>query len=108
MKRGRGRGKNPRSCEKILIILINAKGNEVTMDEIKHTLGNEIILDKLYTYFWELMMIGAKIDRKKNKQTILSVSLTNHEEMRQYAIDRGIIPPPPIELKPEDLMIGMN
>lgn len=108
MSKGRGRGKKTRDCEKLLIVLIHAEGKEVTIEEIKRTLASELNMNKFYNYFWELMMIGAKIDRKKKLQTVVSVSLRNHEEMKKYAIDRGIIPPPVIELRPEDLMVGLN
>lgn len=105
---GRGKGKNPRQAEKILIVLISANGAHVTIDEIQKTLGSTLPMYKLPSYFWDLKKMGAQVDRKKNGRNIVSIALINVDEMRVYAINRGLIEPPPVQLKPEDLMVSSN
>jgi len=105
---GRGRGKNPRQAEKILIVLIAANGGNVTIKEIGDVLGPQMPLYKLPSYFWDLKKMGAVVTKNKNGRNIVSLALANHDEMVAYAISRGLLQPPPVELKPEDLMIASS
>ncbi len=101
---GRGLGSKPRQAEKLLIVLIAANGGVVTLTEITATLGNTFPMYKLPTYLWVLKTMGAVLNKEKKGRNIIGLSLVNAEQMKTYAIARGIVQPPPVELKPEDLM----
>jgi len=101
----KGKGKKIRQYEKILLLLIHAKGAAVTMDEIKQTLGTELEVYKMPTYLWELKKYGAVVEKTKNGRNIVSLTLKNIDEMTVYAQSRGFIAPPAVVLNPEDLMV---
>lgn len=102
----RGKGKRITQAEKLLLLLINAKGREVSPEEIKHVLGGVLPLYRISAYFWIIKMAGAQIKQKKEGTKILSYQLTNHDEMYQYGLRRGFIVPPPKKLRPEDFIIS--
>lgn len=102
----RGKGKKTQQAEKILLVLLNAQGKEVTIDEIKVTLGAEVQLYRIPTYLWDLKKIGANITKRKTGRNIMGFTLNNIEHMTSYARDRGLLAPPPVTLNPEDLMVS--
>jgi hypothetical protein len=101
----RGKGKKTQQAEKLLLVLLNAQGKEVTIDEVKTTLGAEVQLYRLPTYLWDLKKIGADISKRKAGRSLVGFTLNNTDHMVVYAKDRGLIAPPPVTLNPEDLMV---
>lgn len=100
----KGKWKKTRQVEKLLIVLLNARGREVTINEIATTLSGEIEWYRFPTYLWELGKMGAHISKRKDGKKLVGVTLTNVDEMVTYAQQRGLIEPPPVVLSPSDLL----
>ena len=102
------KGKWKKSCqyEKLLVILLNAKGKEVSITEISTTLAGEIEWYRFSTYMWELKKMGAQIVKHKDGRRLVGITLVNTDEMLAYARSRNLVAPPPVELKPEDFMVA--
>ena len=101
----RGKSKKPRQAEKLLVVLLD--GREVSLTEIEATLGTVLQMYRIPSYIWDLKhYMNAQVKTIKQGRNVTAIQLLNVEEMKTYALDRGLIAPPPIELKPEDLMVA--
>lgn len=99
----RGKSKKPRQAEKLLLILLD--GHEAGMAEVEATLGSQIEFYRLSTYLWNLRTLGAELKTTKQGRKVVGIQLLNLDTMTAYAQSRGLVAPPVVELKPEDLMV---
>src|SRR6478609_4658775 len=81
-ERKRGRNKKSSQAEKLLTILL--RGNEVTIEEVNKTLDSQVQMYRLSTYLYDLKLVGAKIEKKKEGRKLNTLRLINVDEMREY------------------------
>lgn len=79
--------KSPRTCDRLLMVLVNRKG-VVTEDDIV----SEMQYDAMYrisTEFWRLKKRGAVIKTVRDGRKVTGYELVNVDEMKQYLNTKG-------------------
>lgn len=79
--------KSPRTCDRLLMVLVNRKG-VVTESDI----ATEMQYDSMYrisTEFWRLKKRGAVIKTVRDGRKVAGYELVNVDEMKSYLNDKG-------------------
>lgn len=100
---GSGRRRTIAQWEKLLLVLLS--GQVVTPEEIQTLLKTELVWNRFSTYLWDMKKSGALIKKTKQGKKIVGYQLENVDAMRAYAVERGLIAPPPTVLSQEDLLV---
>jgi hypothetical protein len=79
--------KTPRTCDRLLMVLVNRKGAVTEAD-----IASEMQYDSMYrisTEFWRLKKRGAVIKTVRDGRKVTGYELVNVAEMKSYLSDKG-------------------
>jgi len=79
--------KTPRTCDRLLMVLVNRKGVVTEAD-----IASEMQYDSMYrisTEFWRLKKRGAVIKTVRDGRKVTGYELVNVAEMKSYLNDKG-------------------
>jgi hypothetical protein len=82
----RGKSKNPKTFEKILMVLVN--GGVITKEQIEATIGYKHMY-RISTELWKIKTRGGVIKTVKDGRKTVGYELNNVKEMMKYLSDRG-------------------
>jgi hypothetical protein len=82
----RGKSKNAKTWEKILMVLVN--GGEVKKEQIESTIGYEHMY-RISTELWKIKTRGGVIRTVKDGRKVVGYELVNLKDMKKLLDDRG-------------------
>jgi hypothetical protein len=82
----RGKSKNAKTFEKILMVLIN--GGEIKKEQIESTIGYQHMY-RISTELWKIKTRGGVIRTVKDGRKVVGYELINVKDMKKLLDDRG-------------------
>lgn len=79
--------KNSKQFEKVFVVLLAAKGNEVTKAELEETLGSTVELYRISTYIWNIKKkLGGDVKVVKTGKQVTGYILKNFEKFKNFNV----------------------